>query len=146
VLRSAAAAAIALLLAASVLACGDDDTEVARDPVRPSDASPTALAEVPGSVEVAQVTIDEGAFGVEEVVVQRLEPTIIRVDNQDDQAYRLRIDELLAPAEIPPGTVTDVEFTTPSEGRYDGALLAAEDDEVLAAIVVTVIAPGATAP
>ncbi|HMM43409.1 MAG TPA: cupredoxin domain-containing protein [Thermomicrobiales bacterium] len=144
--RATAGMAILLMLPFAGLACGEDDTEVARDPVRPSDASPTALAEVSGSTEVAQVAIVDGAFSVEEVVAQQLEPTIIKIDNKDATPYRLRIDGLVTPTEIAPNAVTGVEFTTPSAGRFDGDLLAAEGDATLDELVITVIAPGATHP
>lgn len=144
--RAVAGTAILLMLAFSGLACGEDETEIARDPVRPSDASPTALAEVSGSTEVAQVAIVDGTFSVEEVITQQLEPMILKVDNQDATPYRLRIDDLVAPTEIAANTVTEVEFTTPSTGRFDGDLLAVEGDDTLDDLVVTVIAPGATNP
>lgn len=136
------------LLAAMMIAtaCTDDDTEVATDPVRDPSASPTALAEVPASIEVAQVTIEDGSFDVDEIILQQGEPSILEVTNQDDRAYRLQIGDLLAPTDIPQGTTTRVEFTTPSSDQYEGELLASDGDDVVDDVLVTVMSGGATSP
>ena len=135
VMRRNVLAALTLSLVLMTSACIEDDTEVARDPVRIPDVNPTA-----------QVSITDGSFSVEEVVLQQLEPTIIEVTNHDDRAYRLEIADLVSPAEIAPNTLTQVEFTTPDDGLFTGALLAADNDEVLDTVFVAVQDEGATGP
>ncbi len=146
VMRRNVLAALTLSLVLMTSACIEDDTEVARDPVRIPDVNPTAIAALPGGIEVAQVSITDGSFSVEEVVLQQLEPTIIEVTNHDDRAYRLEIADLVSPAEIAPNTLTQVEFTTPDDGLFTGALLAADNDEVLDTVFVAVQDEGATGP
>ena len=133
-----------LMLAGS--ACIEDDTEVARDPVRVPTVTPTAIAALPGGIEVAQLAINDGSFVVEEVVLQQLEPTILEVINHDDRPYRLRIGDLLTVTEIPADTTRRIEFTTPSAMIYTGELVAAESDDVLDEVFVTVQDEGATEP
>lgn len=133
-----------VLLVFSV-ACMGNDTEVAETDQGVT-ASPTALAELPADIEVANITIKDGMFSVAEVIVQQGTPSILDVVNQDDRAYRLKIDDLVAPTDIAADATTRVSFTTPKVDRYQAELLASDSDDVLAQITLNVIGPGGTQP
>lgn len=140
---------LSILVAALLLvstACMGDKTEVAREVDKGEQASPTALAEMPQDINVARITIKDGAFSVEEVIVQQAEPSILNVENQDGRAYRFEIDDIVAPTDVAANTTTRVAFTAPKADRYTGKLLAVDSDAVIAQITVDVSAPGAVAP
>ena len=125
--------------------CGDDDQVVATRPDGRTivQVSPESDQRVEQGVEGAQITIENGGFDVETVIGQAQEPNVLTIVNQDDVAYRFGIEQLLQPVPVAAnGAETRVEFTTPSEGGYEGRLYAAEGDDVLATIHIQVQAPG----
>lgn len=143
VVRLLVAVMVLLLLAG----CGDDDAGdqvVATQPDGRTivQVSPESDQRVEQGVEGAQITIENGGFDVETVIGQAQEPNVLTIVNQDDVAYRFGIEQLLQPVPVANGAETRVEFTTPSEGGYEGRLYAAEGDDVLATIHIQVQAPG----
>lgn len=128
-----------------VAGCGEDD-EVAREREAVPSVTPTALAGLPGGVEVAELTIVDGEFDVGELILQEDEPTVLNIVNHDDRTYRFRIGDVLTPTEIAADTTTRLEFTTPNPNHSTGQLLAANTDDVLDEINVLILAPGQTNP
>ncbi len=139
--------AIALLLIALVVLTGcGDESEVAEEREVVPNVTAVALDALPEGVEVVDLLIEDGELQTEEIVLQEDEPTVLRVSNGDDQRYALRIGDLLTATELPAGEVTTVELTTPLPQEYVGELLTEEDEEVVDAVPVLVIAPGRTGP
>jgi hypothetical protein len=124
----------------------EGDGAIAVDRVAIPDASPTALDDLPDDIEEATVSIAGGAFGVDEIVLREDEPTVLRVDNRDDLGYFLGIGDLVPAAAIPARRVTEIQFTTPNAGVYEGRLVASDEATVLDTVRVIVQSAGATAP
>ncbi len=129
----------------AVLASRDDEAEVATEREDVPETTPTALAALPGGVEETALTVQGGAFAVNELVLQEGEPTELDVVNGDGVPYRLRIGDLITPTPIDANGVTVVKFTTPIASTYEGQLLAAEGDEVLDTLRVVIRSPGGVA-
>ena len=137
---------LAPLLLGMLAGCGDEDEEVATDREGIPTVTPTAVAALPDAIEEATLTIAGGAFGVDELVLQEDEPTVLHVVNADDRAYRFRIvEDLVTATPIAADGTTAVKFTTPLANVYEGQLLAAEDD-VVDTIRVVVQAAGGVEP
>ncbi len=134
----------ALILA--VVALRGEDAELATGREDVPETTPTALGALPEGVEEATLTVEGGAFAVDELVLQEGEPTELHVVNGDAVPYRLRIGDLLTPTPIDANVVTDIKFTTPNANTYEGQLLPAEGDEVLDTLRVVIRAPGGVAP
>ena len=128
-----------------VVACGDEDEEVATDTLTVPEVTPGASDEIPEGIETATIEITDGAYGVDELLLQQDQPTVLDVVNNDDQAYTLEIADLVNDTEIPAGATVEVEFTTPTAETYEGRLLA-ENGTVLSEMRVIVQAPGAVEP
>lgn len=128
-----------------LVACGDEDEEVATDRLVVPEVTPGASDELPQGIESATIEVSDGAFGVDELLLQQAEPTVLDVVNNDDEDYTFRIDDLVGDTLIPAGTTVEIEFTTPSAETYEGRLLAA-DGTVLSEMRVIVQAPGAVEP
>lgn len=130
-----------------VAACGDDDDDVA-DVAEDSDevftGSPTASAGQDEGTEELVVVIEDGEFEDGDIELQVDQPTILVVENRDEEAYRLTIGDLVVGEALPAGTATRVEFTTPVVEDYTAELLPAEGDEALDTMEVRVIGPGNT--
>ncbi len=140
--------ATALLAAVilAVLAYRDDNADVATEREDVPEITPTALAALPEGVEETSLTVEGGAFAVDELVLQEGEPTELHVVNSDAVPYRLRIGDLVTPTTIAADMVTEVKFTTPNANTFEGQLLAAEGDEVLDTLRVVIRSPGGVAP
>lgn len=128
-----------------LVACGDEDDEVATDRLTVPEVTPGASDELPQGIETATIEITDGAFGVEELLLQEDEPTALDVVNNDDEDYTFQIADLVGDTLIPAGATVEVEFTTPTADTYTGRLLA-EDGTVLSEMRVIVQAPGAVEP
>ncbi len=98
--------------------------------------TPGASDEIPEGIETATIEITDGAYGVDELLLQQDQPTVLDVVNNDDQAYTLEIADLVNDTEIPAGATAET---------YEGRLLA-EDGTVLSEMRVIVQAPGAVEP
>ncbi len=128
-------------------ACGDDDddqAEVADQADQPFTASPTAIAGQESDTEELTLVVENGEFDESDIELMEGRPTILLVENRDDEAYRLNIGDLVVNEGIPAGTTTRVEFTTPVVEDYEAELLPAEGDEALDTMQVRVIGPGNT--
>ncbi len=135
------------LVLALLAACVGEDEEVANQRQVALRVTPTAIAALPPGIEEATLHIRDGQFGVDQLLLQEDEPTVLHVVNTDERAYRLRIvEDLVTATPIAPSTTTPLGFTTPDAGRYEGQLLAAEGDEVLDTVAVIVQSPGALQP
>lgn len=140
--RRWAPALLGLLLAVALAGCGEEE-EVAEPREAVPNVTPTALAALPEGVEEATLEIRDAAFGVDEVILQEAEPTVLHVVNYDDRTYLLRIvEDLVTATPIPAATTTNVAFTTPKAAEYEGQLLDAESEDVLDTVDVVVQAPG----
>ncbi len=128
-----------------LVACGDEDEEVATDRLTAPEVTPGAIDELPQGIESASVEITDAEFGVDELLVQQGEPTVLDLINNDDEDYTFEIGDLVGDTPIPAGTTVEIEFTTPKAETYDGQLLAA-DGTVLSEMRVIVQAPGAVEP
>jgi len=128
-----------------LVACGDEDEEVATDRLTVPEVAPGASDELPQGIESATVEITNAEFGVDELLLQQAEPTVLDVVNNDEEDYTLQIGDLVGDTLIPAGTTVEVEFTTPTAETYEGRLLAA-DGTVLSEMRVIVQAPGAVEP
>lgn len=133
------------LCLALLVACGDEECEVAKETLNVPEVTTGASDELPEGIEVATVEITDGAFSVDELLLQQAEPTVLDVVNNDDEDYTLRIGDLVGDTLIPAGASVEVEFTTPSAETYEGRLLSA-DGTVLSEMRVIVQAPGAVEP
>lgn len=123
--------------------CIFGDSETSEELVGSTNVTPSAIGALPEDIGEVTITIADGAFDVENVLLQEGQPTVLHVVNNDDRAYRLKIGESLVAAEpIAASTTTDIQFTTPNADIFDGELLAEETDEVIATIEVVVRAPG----
>lgn len=128
-----------------LVACGDDDVEVATETLNVPEVTPGASDELPEGIEVASIEITDGTFGVDELLLQQGQPTVLDIVNNDDEDYTFRIGDLVGDTLIPAGTTVEIEFTTPTAETYEGELLAA-DSTVLSEMRVIVQAPGAVEP
>ncbi|MDQ3043942.1 MAG: cupredoxin domain-containing protein [Chloroflexota bacterium] len=115
--------AATLGLAVLLVACGDDDTEVADSQVVAPIGSPIAVDELDEGTEGATITIRDGGIVEEDLRLQKDQPTVLHIVNEDDSAYRFRINGLVTMVEIAAATTTDLEFTTPTVVSVDGELL-----------------------
>jgi hypothetical protein len=121
-------------------ACRDDSADEVADEVEgPPDASPTALGALPDDIEEASITVSDGGIEEDELELVKERPTILRVTNDDDVAYVLRINPLVNGETIAPGATTKVEFTTPVEGTYTGELLPVSGGDAVDTVTVEVI-------
>ncbi len=132
-----------------VVACGDDDddddaADVAQDANEVFTGSPTASAGQEEGTEELVVVIEDGEFEDGDIELQVNQPTILLVENRDDEAYRLSIGDLVVNEGLPAGTTVRVEFTTPVVEDYTAELLPGEGDETLDTMEVRVIGPGNT--
>lgn len=134
--------AMTLALAGVLVACGDEEEDVATEDLNIPEISPESQDEVSQGVEEVSLTIVDGAFSEDELVLQQLEPSVVIVTNEDDTAYQFRIEDLVSSQEIPASSETNVEFTTPNAGTYTGELLSEDGETVLAEITVDVVGTG----
>ncbi|HEV2072778.1 MAG TPA: cupredoxin domain-containing protein [Thermomicrobiales bacterium] len=130
-------ASVLLMLAASLVACGDED-EVATDQDAVPAASAEGVDELPEGLEAAILEIEDGEFDEDELTLQQGEPTVLQIVNGDDRPYEFLIEDLVAVQSIPAGTTAQIEFTTPNPGDYAGLLLDPEDESVVSEVTVTV--------
>lgn len=131
-------ASLLLMLIASLVACGDEDEEVATDQDALPAASAEGVNELPEGIEAATLEIADGEFAEDRLTLQQGEPTVLQVANGDDRPYEFQIEDLVAAQSIPAGSTAQIEFTTPNSGDYTGQLLDAEDGTVLSEVTVTV--------
>lgn len=124
-----------------VAACMDDDDDVADEIEGDVIGSPTAAAGLEEDIEEVSIEITDGELSEDGVVLIEERPSILRVQNNDDVAYVLRIDPLVVGSVIPAGDSTSIEFTTPVSNEYTGELLPETGDEPLDTMTVEVISP-----
>lgn len=128
-IRSLAVVLCAVLL---VAACGDDDNDQVADPVEGDViGSPTAAAGLEEDIEEIAIEIEGGELVDDEIELTEGRPTVMRVTNQDDEAYVLVIDPLVSETTIPAGDDITIGFTTPAAETYTGELLPASGGEPL---------------
>ncbi len=129
-----------------LVGCGEE-AKVAEPRTAVPNASPTTLAELPNAIEAVEVTVSNGTFGVDQLTFQEDQPSILRVTNKDNNAYRLQIKpNLVAATAVAANKTTDIQFTTPKANTYEGDLLAADSDKVLDTVDIVVQSPGAVSP
>ena len=120
---------------------------VANDPTIPPAVSPPAISSLPEDIEAVAVTVTDGRFAVDDIRLLEGAPTVLHLENGDAEDYRLQIvPALVNPTAIPASTTTVVSFTTPNAGEFEGQLLGAESDEVLATVPVIVRSAGGVSP
>lgn len=139
---------VATLLLVVLLATGcSRDMAVANDPPVPPAVSPPAISSQPNDIEAVTVAVSNGQFAVADVLLLEGAPTVLNLENGDDDDYRLQIvPALVNPTQIPANTTTAVSFTTPNAGEFEGQLLRANSAEVLDTVRVVVRSPGAVTP
>jgi hypothetical protein len=138
--RSLALAAVVVLLLTAV-ACRDDTTS-ATPFGGVFTGTPTAAPGVSDSPEQLDVTISDGGFDVREIRVTAGVPTMMRVTNNDDRDYVLRIGNLVNEMDIPAGETVDVNFTTPVAEVTEAELLDGADGDQLDRAVLVIREPG----
>jgi hypothetical protein len=141
---------ILIVLAAGMLmlaACGggDDDSKSAENRNNFGNVTPENRADVPPRVEEVSIKIQDGKIDTETLTLQQDEPSVLHVENADNQAYKIEITpNLVTPTDIAASTATDVKFTTPNADRYELKLLPASGTgDPLDTLQVIVQAPGA---
>ncbi len=133
---------IALLV--PLVACGNDEEEVANEREEVPELSPEASDELPEGVETLTVEIEGGVFTVDEIVLQRGEPTELQIVNRDDTDYEFGIEDLVTAQEIPAGQTDEIGFTTPDADTFTGELRDPEEGSVISELRVDVTAAGGT--
>lgn len=136
---------VALLLILPLVLVGclhEEDSEGATEREGVPETTPTALSDLPQGIEAAEIVVEGGDFTVDDLNLLAGEPTELQVINRDSQAYRLQIENLVVATPIAANATSDVEFTTPNPGEFEGQLLAEEEDEVLDTLRVVVRSPG----
>lgn len=141
-----ATALLAAVLLAVFAARDDGDAGVATEREDVPEITPTAVAALPEGVGEASLVVMDGAFGVDELILQEDEPTELHVVNSDAVPYRLRIADLVTPSPIAASAVTDIKFTTPTANVYEAQLLATEGQAVLDTLRVVIRSAGGVAP
>jgi hypothetical protein len=135
--------AVLLVLPLVLVGClHQEDREGATEREVVPETTPTALADLPQGIEAAELVVEDGDFAVEELNLLAGEPTDLRVANRDSRAYRLQIEDLVVATPIAANATSEVEFTTPNPGEFEGQLLAEEEDEVLDTLRVVVRSAG----
>lgn len=101
----------------------------------------TELSErnLPANVQAEALVVRDGEIVADELTLNEDIPTVVHVVNTDDENYRFLIDELASAAPLPANEAIFLEFTVPSDGIYAGRLLAANDDQELSVVPVTVV-------
>ncbi len=136
---------VALFVVGFLVGCGGE--EIATERESTIDVSPAAIASLPEDIEEASVTVANGMFGVDVIRLLEGVPTVLHVTNEDDRAYRLQIvEDLVTAAPIASNATTDIEFTTPNAGEFEGQLLPDEGDDVLDTVQVIVRSAGGVQP
>ena len=138
----------AALCLVALLATGcSRDMAVATDPTVPPAVSPAAISSQPDDIEAVAVAVTGGRFAVDDIRLLVGAPTVLHLENDDEDDYRLQIvPALVNPTSIPASMTTVVSFTTPNAGEFEGQLLRANSAEVRDTVRVIVRAPGAVAP
>lgn len=127
--------------------CSPRDMAVANDPTVPPAVSPVVISSMPNDIEAVTVAVNGGQFAVEDIQLLEGAPTVLHLENGDDDNYRLQIvPAVVNPTPIPGNATTVVSFTTPNAGEFEGQLLKSESSEVLDTVRVIVRAPGAVQP
>lgn len=109
--------------------------------------SPVAINMLPDDIEEVTLTVADGQFGVDDMFLLEGAPTLMHVANDDARAYRFQIEEALVTlTEIPANAVTDVPFTTPNAGEFEGQLLEMDSADVLDTVRVVVRSAGGVLP
>lgn len=111
------------------------------------EVSPTTIASLPEDIEEATLVVTEGRFGVDETRLLEGTPTVLHLFNNDARDYRFRImEDLVAMTSIPADAMTDIEFTTPNAGVYEGQFFSSAADEVFDTVRAVVGSAGGVAP
>ncbi len=141
--RTALARSVTLVFCAALLftACQDDNDEVAGELEGDVIGSPEAANELEEDIEELSIEITDGELSEDGIELIEERPTVLRVQNNDDVAYVLRIDPLVADTVIPANDSISVEFTTPVSNEYTGELLPETGDESLDSMTVEVLSP-----
>ncbi len=123
---------------------GDEEAVATELPAIPPTLRPSPDADqvLEQGIEGERLTVANGSFDVETLILQVQQPVVLTISNQDADAYRFGISSLLNPVTVTAGGTTMVEFTTPTEGEFEGRLYAAEGDEIVSTIQIQVQEPG----
>jgi hypothetical protein len=120
------------------------EPEVATPFAGPFTGSPTAAPGVMVGQETVELTVSGGEFDAREIRIQQNVATMLFVVNEDDQAYVLRIGDLVVDMPIAAGETTEINFTTPIAEDYEAELLNGAGAETLDSIAVVVVPAGGT--
>lgn len=131
---------VAAIPAALLVGCGDEE-ETATDRDTIPEVTPGANDELPGDIESATVTITDGEFDVDEISVTQGAPTELNIVNQDSDAYTFEVEGLVTGQTIEANATTEVGFTTPDDGTFDGRLSDA-DGTTVDEFQILVVGPG----
>lgn len=137
--RSLALVATLVLLTAA--GCRDDATS-ATPFSGVFTGTPTAGPLATDQPEQLDVTVSGGEFDTREIRVTVDVPTMMRVTNEDDRDYTLRIGNLVTETTLPAGETVEVNFTTPSAEVVEAELLDGPGGEQIDRTVLVIREPG----
>lgn len=135
-----AARCLALVLCASLVlvACQDDNDEVAGEVDGDVIGSPTSAAGLEQDIEQITIEIEDGGMTEDGIELTQDRPTVLTVVNNDNVAYLFQIEQLVNETLIPAGDEVQIEFTTPVSDEYTGELLPEGGGESLDTVQIQV--------
>jgi hypothetical protein len=134
---------IILLAATLMVGVRANKEDVATNPITIAPDVPSQdLNQVPQGLEEARLTVGGGRFQENSLFIEQNQPMVLRIVNRDNQAYQLQImPDLVSPMAIAAATTTQIEFTDPNAGIYEGQLLDPDTGQVVAKLTVDVEKP-----
>jgi hypothetical protein len=140
----------ALALAAILLAGCDFPPhrgKSAHEEQGPIQVTPNAVNKAPENLNEVTITVKDGKFVQDQIILQVQGASIVHIANQDSTAYRFQLlPDLVNPTPIGANGTTTVEFTTTSAGNFTGQLLPRQGTNVLSTINVRVQTAGGVNP
>jgi hypothetical protein len=106
-----------------LVACQDDEDEVADQIEGDVIGSPTAAAGLEEDIEEITIEVEDGGLIEDGIELTQDRPTVMTITNHDDVAYMFQIESLVNETLIPAGDAVTIEFTTPVSEEYVGELL-----------------------
>jgi len=134
---------LVLVLGASLMlvACQDDNDEVAQETDRDVIGSPTSAPGLEQDIEEISIEIEDGALTSDGIEVTQERPTVMTITNHDDVAYQFQIESLVSATLVPASDSVTIEFTTPVSEEYSASLLPESGGESLDTMTVQVTDP-----
>jgi hypothetical protein len=134
-----------ILILGAILALGirneNEDVATNLTPIAPN-VPAQDLNQVPVGLEKAKLTLKGGKFAESGLLLQQNQPTVLNIDNSDNQAYQLQfVPNLVGPTAIAAATTTQIEFTDPDRGIYEAQLLDPDTGQVMAKLTVEIETP-----